>query len=149
MAVGRDGLLIGEVAKQSGASRKALRLYEQAGILPEPRRTASGYRVYGTDAVDLIVFVRQAQRLGFTLEEIKEIVSIKRAGHVPCPHVLGLVRRKADELDQRLRDLTKVRSGLRTMLNGWRSTRRGLAAVCPHIEDASRAKKSTQPRRRT
>lgn len=141
----RDGLLIGEVAQQSGASRKALRLYEQAGILPPARRTQAGYRVYGSDALDFLAFVRQAQRLGFTLKEIKEVVSIKRAGRAPCPHVRDLVRRKAAELDQRLADLKEVRNGLRAMLNGWRS--RGLegAAVCPHIEEA---KKSTESRMR-
>jgi MerR family transcriptional regulator, copper efflux regulator len=81
----RDGLLIGEVAKRSGASRKALRLYEQAGILPPAQRTEAGYRVYGAEALDLLAFVRQAQRLGFTLREIKEVVSMKRAGRAPCP----------------------------------------------------------------
>jgi len=70
--VSRDGLLIGEVARQSGARRKALRLYERAGILPPVQRTEAGYRVYGAEALDLLAFVRQAQRLGFTLEEIKE-----------------------------------------------------------------------------
>jgi len=144
--MGQNGLLIGEVAKQSGASRKALRLYEQAGILSPPRRTASGYRVYGSDALDVLGFVRQAQRLGFTLDEIKEVVSIKRAGRAPCPHVRDLVRRKADELDQRLSDLKDVRDGLRAMLNGWRSTRAGGAAICAHIERISRPKKLNRPR---
>ena len=64
MAVGKDGLLIGEVAKRSGASRKALRLYEAAGILPAPWRPASGYRVYAADTLALLGFVRRAQRLG-------------------------------------------------------------------------------------
>src|SRR5439155_7539508 len=73
--MGHEGLLIGEVAKRSGASRKALRLYEEAGILPAPRRTQSGYRVYSSEALDLLAFVRQAQRLGVTLDEIKEIVA--------------------------------------------------------------------------
>src|SRR2546425_6730590 len=62
MIMGRDGFLIGEVSRRSGASRKALRLYEEAGILPPPRRTPSGYRVYGSDALDLLAFVSQAQR---------------------------------------------------------------------------------------
>src|SRR5256886_5167666 len=132
-----EGLLIGEVAKRSGASRKALRLYEAAGILPAPRRTQSGYRVYSSEALDLLAFVRQAQRLGFTLDEIKEIVAIKRAGRAPCGHVRDLVRRKADELDQRLTDLKQVRDGLRAMLHGWRSTRSVSAAVCPHIESGN------------
>lgn len=130
----RDGLLIGEVMKHSGASRKALRVYEAAGILPVARRTATGYRVYGAETVNLLGFVRQAQRLGFTLDEIKDIVSIKRAGQVPCPHVRDLIRRKAEELDQRLSDLTEVRDGLRTLLNGWRGARKTDAAVCPHVE---------------
>ena len=139
--MGQDGLLIGEVAKRSGASRKALRLYEAAGILPAPRRTQSGYRVYSSEALDLLAFVRQAQRLGFTLDEIKEIVAIKRAGRAPCLHVRELVQRKAEELNQRLLDLTTVRNGLRALLSGWRGTGKAGRVVCPHIEHASRSKK--------
>lgn len=138
--MGRGDLLIGEVAKRSGASRKALRLYEAAGILPAPRRTRSGYRVYDPDTLDLLSSIRQAKRLGFTLDEIKEIVAIKRAGRIPCPHVRDLVRAKAEELDQRLTDLKEVRDGLRDLLNRWRSLRPSKAAVCPHIERASRPK---------
>ena len=131
-----DGLLIGEVAKRSGASRKALRLYEEAGILPASRRTQSGYRVYSGEALDLLALVHQAQRLGFTLDEIKEIVTIKRAGRAPCLHVRALVQRKAEELTQRLSDLTTVRNGLRALLNGWRRTGKARGVVCPHIEHA-------------
>src|SRR5437867_11878872 len=136
--MGHEGLLIGEVAKRSGASRKALRLYEAAGILPAARRTSSGYRVFDSDALALLAFVRQAQRLGFTLDQIKEIVAIKRAGRAPCPHVRDLVKRKAEELEQRLADLRQVRNGLRHLLKSWRSAPRGAAAVCPHIEHTRR-----------
>src|SRR6266508_2591605 len=136
----RDGLLIGEVAKRSGASPKALRLYEAVGLLPAARRTSSGHRVYDSDAPDLLAFVRQAQRLGFTLDEIKEIVAIKRAGRAPCPHVRDLVKRKAEELEQRLADLMEIRDGLRALLQSWRSLRQNRAAVCPHIEHAVRPK---------
>src|SRR2546425_4512906 len=76
--VGRNGLFIGELAARGRTTRKALRLYETARILPAPRRTASGYRVYDAEALRLLGFVRQAQRLGFTLGEIREIVGIKR-----------------------------------------------------------------------
>ena len=137
----RDGLLIGEVAKRSGASRKALRLYEAAGILPAARRTSSGYRVFDSDALALLAFVRQAQRLGFTLDQIKEIVAIKRAGRAPCPHVRDLVKRKAEELEQRLADLMEIREGLRALLQSWRSLRQNRAAVCPHIEHGVRPQK--------
>src|SRR5437762_12067834 len=120
--MGHDGLLIGEVAKRSGASRKALRLYEAAGILPAPRRTQSGYRVYSSEALDLLAFVRQAQRLGFTLDESKEIVATKRAGRAPCPHARDLVQRTAEELTQRPLDRTTVRNGLRAPPNRRRRT---------------------------
>ena len=132
------GVLIGEAAQRSGVSRKALRLYEAAGILPPPRRAPSGYRMYDREALNVLSFVRQAQRLGFTLAEIKDIVAIRRTGGVPCLHIRDLVRRKAQELDQRLTDLAHVRKSLRTLLKGWRSSRTGAAAVCPHIERAAR-----------
>jgi len=60
--MGRDGLLIGEVAARSGVSRKALRLSEEAGILPAPRRTAAGYRVYGQETLALLASGRSARR---------------------------------------------------------------------------------------
>src|SRR5688572_22297751 len=130
----REGLLIGEVAAQSGVTRKALRVYEAAGILPAPRRTSSGYRVYDRETLSLLSFIRRAQRLGFTLEEIKEIVVIKRAGRLPCPHVHDLVRRKTEELDRRHADLVRVRKGLRALLTAWRSAGARPALICPHIE---------------
>ena len=133
--MGRDGLLIGEVASRSGVSRKALRLYERTGILPASRRTASGYRVYGPDILATLVFVAQARRLGFHLDEIKDVVQIRRSGRCPCPHVLALVRHKVEELDRTLADLTEVRRGLQELLRpSSRSARRGEAAVCHHLE---------------
>lgn len=132
----RDGLLIGEIAARSGVSRKALRLYEAAGILPPPRRTAARYRVYGADALGILTFVKQAQRLGLRLGEIKEIVSIRRSGRAPCSHVHELVRRKTADLDRTLADLKEVRRGLQRLLASWSFRRTDRAAVCPHIEHA-------------
>ena len=131
----RNGLLIGEVAAKSGVSRKALRLYETAGILPPARRTASGYRTYGPETLAILAFVARARRLGFHLDEIREVVGMRRSGRCPCPHVLELVRRKIVELDRTLADLTDVRRGLRELLRASsRSARRDEAAVCHHIE---------------
>jgi hypothetical protein len=86
-AVTKGGLFIGEVARRSGASRKALRIYEAAGILPPPQRTPSGYRLYTADALAVLSFLRQARRLGFTLSEIKRIIAIRRQGRTACSHV--------------------------------------------------------------
>jgi len=87
-------LFIGDLAARSGTTRKAIRLYETAGILPPAKRTASGYRTYDAETVGLLEFVRRAQRLGFTLVEIGEIVRIKRAGRAPCPQALGVEGRR-------------------------------------------------------
>ena len=133
--MGRNSLLIGEVASRSGVSRKALRLYERTGILPASQRTTSGYRVYGPETLSTLAFVAQAQRLGFHLDEIKEVVQIRRSGRCPCPHVLDLVRQKVEGLDRTLADLTELRHGLKELLrSSSRSGRRGQAAVCHHIE---------------
>ena len=125
--MGREGLLVGELARHTGVSRKALRVYEASRILPPARRTASGYRVYGADAPGVVTFVKQAQRLGFRLDEIRDIVAIRRSGGVPCDHVRGLVRRK-------LADLETIRRGLRGLLRSWPSRDGAGATICPHIE---------------
>ncbi len=134
----RDGLLVGELGKRAGVTRKALRVYEASRILPPARRTPSGYRLYEAEALGIVTFVKQAQRLGFRLEEIREIVALRRSGRVPCAHVKGMVRRK-------LADLETLRRGLRGLLRSWRSRDTGEAAVCPHIE---RAGSSTNGRNR-
>ena len=141
----RDGLFIGEVATRNGTSRKALRVYEAAGIIPKPRRTSSGYRLYDNAALDVVAFVRQAQRLGFTLDEIKDIISIKRSGRAPCPHVRELVNRKAIELEKTLADLQEVRHGLRVLLWRWPSQRTSKALVCPHIEHINGLNRRKKP----
>jgi MerR family transcriptional regulator, copper efflux regulator len=130
----RDGLLIGEVAAKSGVSRKALRLYEKAGILPPARRTGSGYRVYGPETLALLGFVTQARRLGFRLDEIKRIVALRRSGRTPCTHVLDLVHLKLKNIEQALTDLADVRGQLRGLLRSWQFRRHDSAAVCPCIE---------------
>jgi DNA-binding transcriptional MerR regulator len=126
-AMGRDGLFVGELAKRSGVTRKALRIYEAGNILPPARRTRAGYRVYDPEVLGLVAFVKHAQGLGFRLEEIREIVAIRRSGRVPCPHVKSMVR-------QKLADVEVLRRGLRTLLRAWGSRPDPRAAVCPHIE---------------
>jgi MerR family copper efflux transcriptional regulator len=123
-------MLVGELAREAGVTRKALRIYEAADILRPPRRTAGGYRVYDEDAARIVAFVRQAQRLGFRLDEIRQMVAIRRSGRAPCTHVQGLVREK-------LKDLETVRAGLRRLLRSWTQPANGTSLVCPHIEHAA------------
>ena len=81
----RQGRLkISELASLTGVSAKAIRFYEAAGVLPPPERGANGYRLYTADAVEMLRFIKQAQGLGLTLAEIKEIVAIRQGGRPPC-----------------------------------------------------------------
>lgn len=97
--------------------------------------------MYGEDALPLLVFVTQASRLGFRLDEIKQITALKRSGRTPCVHVLGLVRGKLENIERALTDLTEAREHLRRLLRSWRSRRHRSAAVCPCIEYLSVVKR--------
>jgi MerR family transcriptional regulator, copper efflux regulator len=103
---------IGELAEQAGISTKAIRYYEQIGILSPPARTASGYRTYDEVALGRLGFVRAAQAVGFTLGEIRQIIAFRDDGQAPCAHVSDLLQRHADDLDARIRELQALRGEL-------------------------------------
>jgi DNA-binding transcriptional MerR regulator len=106
---------IGELARLAEVSDKTIRYYEDIGVLDEPPRTASGYRDYSASALDRLSFVRAAQSVGITLGEIREIVGLRERGEVPCGHVVELIQRRAAEIDDRIAQLTKMRSDLRRL----------------------------------
>jgi DNA-binding transcriptional MerR regulator len=138
-------LKIGELANRAGVGAKAIRFYEARGILPAPLRGENGYRLYSPDAVEILRFVKQAQGLGLSLAEVKEIVTIRRGGRPPCAHVYRLLQEKARELDGKLADLLALRRRIRTSLGAWGRRGQSRAAVCPHIE---RPAEAPSPRRR-
>lgn len=132
--MGAPPLRIGDVGARAGLNPKTLRYYEALGLLPSPFREANGYRRYPPETLELLAFIRQAQGLGFTLGEIKEILAIRRRGQVPCSHVRTLLRAKAAELDRKLADLVTLRRRIRLSLAAWGRSARLRATVCPHIE---------------
>jgi DNA-binding transcriptional MerR regulator len=142
-----SGLKIGGLAGRSGVSAKAIRFYEAAGVLPPPARGANGYRLYATDAVDMLRFIKQAQGLGFTLAEIKDIVAIRRGGRPPCRHVYKMLREKVAELDRKLHDLVLLRRRMRQSLAAWGRRPLRNAVVCPHIEGSAGASRRRSQRR--
>jgi len=139
--MGVAGLRIGEVAARAGVGAKTIRFYEARGVLPPPARTQNGYRLYASETVDLLGFVRQAQGLGLTLDEIREIIAIRRGGRPPCAHVHRLLQDKARELDGKLRDLIEMRRQIRRSLAAWKRAPAGKAVVCPHIESRAGARR--------
>ena len=104
---------IGELASRSGMTTKTIRFWESTGLLADPTRTPSGYRVYGPEAIDRLEFIRHAKTAGLTLDEIRQVLAISDGGQTPCEHVGELIHRHLTDLDQRIRELTDTRRRLR------------------------------------
>jgi DNA-binding transcriptional MerR regulator len=98
-------MLIGEVARRSGVPEKTLRYYEDIGLIDRPARTSSGYREYKEAVLDRLAFIRSSRALGLSLGEIRGVVALRDSGQMPCGHVLGLLRDRADDIRRTIRDL--------------------------------------------
>ncbi len=107
-----SSLTIGAVAKRIGVAIDTIRYYEREGLLPEPERRASGYRHYAEGTISQLRFIRRAKGLGFTLEEIRELLALS----ADRQHGVVTVKRRAQErlmtIDRRILELQRVRDGL-------------------------------------
>lgn len=129
-------LRIGEVSRLSGVGVEALRFYERTGLLGRPHRSAAGYRLYGPEVVERLDFIRRAQTLGFTLEEIRRVIAEREAGQSPCAEVREIVRRRLKEMDERMREMRRYRAELAAALAEWDEAGDTEGHVCGHIESS-------------
>lgn len=106
---------ISRLAGRVGVSPGTIRYYEQRGLLPTPVRSSSGYRLYDAELAERVRFIRNAQRTGLSLGDIRELLEIMDRGACPCGHTELVVRRRLDELDAELRRLQTMRSRLETL----------------------------------
>ncbi len=113
--------LIGAVARQTGISPPTIRYYEEIGLLRASARSASGYRRYSDTAIEELRFIKKAQALGFSLEEVGEILTLSRTGQTACARVIGLTEHHVTALDERIRSLQRLRDHLDAELARWRS----------------------------
>lgn len=113
----RETFFIGELAERSGTSRDTIRYYEGEGVLPEPRRSESGYRVYDNDAVERLRFVDQAKTLGLTLDQIADVLAMVDEEREPCSHVRRALEERLVETRQRIRELTEMETRLAQALS--------------------------------
>jgi Hg(II)-responsive transcriptional regulator len=105
-----------EVASQAGVNVQTLRYYERRGILPEPRRSGSGYRSYDAQAVRTVRFVKCAQQLGFSLEEIDSLLELAAGGPRSCDAAKTLAAEKIGELEAKMARLSAMRDSLRQLV---------------------------------
>ena len=128
---------IGELAAEQGTTSQAVRFYERAGLLREPARTTSGYRVYGPADLKRLRFIRKAKELGFSLSEIGDILRMHDAGQVPCARVMAIAERHLREAEAEIRRLSRFRAELSSALRRWKkSPARAVTgdAICLLIE---------------
>lgn len=135
---------IGRAAKAAGVSVQAVRYYERLGLLPTANRTPAGYRVYGSEAVDRLRFIKQAQALGFSLDEIREILRLRYEGRSPCECVRNLLQEKLKKIESDIRQLVRFRHDLRRTLRRSKNLPHlphKASSICPLIQVES-AKRS-------
>ena len=104
---------IGEAAKASGVSAKMIRYYEETGLIAPPERSAAGYRTYGPSEVHTLTFIRSARSLGFSMEEIAELLALWRDRQRPRREVKRIVEAHIGDLEARIRALQDMTSTLR------------------------------------
>ena len=105
-----------EVARRAGVNTQTLRYYERRGLLPVPGRSAAGYRSYGPEAIRIIRFVKQAQRLGFSLADIQALLGLAAGGPDSCDVARELAFSKITELDEKIAQLTAMRDSLHALI---------------------------------
>jgi DNA-binding transcriptional MerR regulator len=144
MAIAQTVLQIGELATECGVSIDTIRYYERRKLLPHAGRTSGGFRLYTPEAVERLRFIKQAQEIGFSLDEIGELLS--NGGAAECQRVRDLLRAKLDELDERIRAMQKFHRTLADHLAACeRELRlRGKAAQCPVIVEIAQIAHSPQ-----
>jgi|SRR5215469_6628002 len=105
-------LTISALAGTLGVSADTLRYYERLGLLPRAERTATGYRLYGEDAVERLSFICAAKRMGLRLADIRELLDVRDRGRCPCGHTQDLVERRLAEVEAEIQQLSAVRGQL-------------------------------------
>jgi len=128
-------LTVGAFAQAAGVNLETVRYYERRGLLPEPARSDAGYRLYEPGDVARLQFIKRAQRLGFTLKEIKELLSLRVDGRRSCERVRCLAETKMEDIDHKMRDLQRMRHTLTGLIRSCRQ--RTQTSPCPILDSLS------------
>jgi DNA-binding transcriptional MerR regulator len=133
-------LKIGELAKQTGVKVGTLRYYSDLGLLHPSLRGDNGYRYYSQDASSQVEFIKKAQTLGFTLEEIKRFLDVRDRGEKPCSLVKSLLNEKIKQLEIQIKQMTLFKTELEEYRTAWENNPYAESndqEVCPLISSVS------------
>ncbi len=124
-------LTIGDLGKATATKVETIRYYERIGLLPKPPRTAGNYRAYGQPELARLSFIRRARDLGFSLDQVRELLTLSDDRHQSCAAVDAIATTHLAEVDRKLADLTALRGELSRLLG---DCRRGTIADCLIID---------------
>ena len=130
-----------EVATKAQVNVQTLRYYERRGLLAEPQRTSSGYRVYTPDAVQVVRFVKRAQQLGFTLDDIEDLLHLADGGPDSCQEAKAMARSRIADLQRRIDELAGMRDALARLVDTCDQPRH--KRDCPILHDIQTAATTT------
>jgi MerR family transcriptional regulator, copper efflux regulator len=137
MLVQDEQKLIGLVAKESGVPIKTIRYYEELGLLKASGRTEGGFRLFHSDVLARLNFIKRAQSLGLSLSEIKEFLNVHDDGELPCDHIKIKLQEKLVDIDRQIQQLLILKQELEGLLSGWESIPENPEqTICPIIEKA-------------
>jgi MerR family copper efflux transcriptional regulator len=126
---------IGAVAKLSGLPIKTIRYYDELGLLKTFGRTESGYRLFNSDVLGRLRFIKRAQGLGLSLLEIKEFLDVHDQGDLPCAHIKVKLEDKLSQIEQQIQQLQILKQELQGLLSGWQALPDNPEdTICPILE---------------
>jgi MerR family copper efflux transcriptional regulator len=132
---------IGELARRTGVAIDTVRYYERQGLLPEPERRPSGYRSYGPDDVTRLHFIRRAKSLGFTLQEIAELLALSSRREDDMGSLKAAAQHRLADVEAKLAELARIRDGLQTLVDACPG--HGALQTCPILHALDEAPPAT------
>jgi MerR family transcriptional regulator, mercuric resistance operon regulatory protein len=130
------GFPIGELSKQSNVNIETIRYYEKIGVMPAPGRSAGGYRIYGADHLKRLSFVRRSRQLGFSLDEIRELLRLVDGHAYTCAEVQALTLNHVAEIRRKITDLKRLKRVMAEMAAQCTGDRAPECAVIDALFDA-------------
>jgi len=127
-----NGFTVGQLARQVRVNVETLRYYERRDLIPKPPRSGSNYRVYSLDDLRRVTFIKQAQGLGFSLNEIKKLLSLRAMPRAKCADVRRYATHKIEDINARIRSLVRMRKTLEKLLDECAGNRP--VTQCPILE---------------
>jgi MerR family transcriptional regulator, copper efflux regulator len=110
-------MTVGALAKQAGVKIDTIRYYERHGLLPKPPRTNSGYRTFTHGSVERLRFIKQAQALGFTLNEVKQLLALQVSPRTTCGDVRERAQAKVTDIQQKIDALQAMKRALEQLVS--------------------------------